>query len=204
MGLPRKRPLVTVVLGIDPGLDCGWAALDVGVGSPVYLDSGVLPRETRDAAFVELLVRFAPSLVAVEEVRGYGFDPARVAALIEAAKIGATLSALASGRGIHVEQATAIQWRKALCRNGSATDALIKRVILFRVPTWPKRSANHERDAAGCAIYGAERVRLKAAGLGVMLTDRVRSKRAAKRRAKATAPAAKWYSKTRPSASGKQ
>lgn len=161
-----------LVLGVDSGAHLGWCLLEAGararwVASGVASDVRVETDELCfDDARVPLTGPKAPSLIAVEVIlRVYQrerFGPSMATAIANAERVGGRVLGVAEARGIATERVTAPAWRKALTGRANADDALIAHVIRVRVLDWPKRSANHARDAAGVALFAALKADLAA------------------------------------------
>lgn len=148
-----------IVLGIDAGTHVGLAvlALDRGAFRHEWSSSGRWPMT---ALVSYVLSQHRPSLVVIEAPKGYGYSNARVANLLDAARIGGELAGIARSFGVEVIETHAQETRRALCGKGNASDKLVADVVRMRIHDWPKRSNCHARDAAIAAMFGALRVRL--------------------------------------------
>lgn len=159
------------VLGVDAGVHCGVAVLDVdlarGMGSFIHcgiLDAGdrigELRRMLNDEPFHPLVAFEIPSGVVYErDRRGAPSRPAMTKHLVEAAGIGRELRGVALALGFEVATATAGEVRAALCGRNNADDAAVESMLRLRCPTWPapRKTTNHERDAGAVAIFAALR-----------------------------------------------
>ena len=149
------------VLGIDLGVyNCGVAILDIERGVATYHEHyGAMP-----AAELVLLVahlRGRCDLLVVETTSGPHGGMGLAQAISAGRACAATNKHLfrigeAIGiAGIPAVEVSAQEARGALgCGN---TDATVKRWVTMQVKEWPKVSANHARDAAVAAIFGARR-----------------------------------------------
>jgi Holliday junction resolvasome RuvABC endonuclease subunit len=141
-----------MALGIDP--PHGYAILSTLPGAVFsWYAIGELRAEHRVEDLAELLVEARPDLVAIEDPRGYAYNPVRVKNLLETKGVAATLAQAARERGFRVFEAPAPEWRKAICGNATASDRAIKTAVRLRVRGWPGRTTTHERDGAGVAMY---------------------------------------------------
>ena len=113
----------------------------------------------------ELLMAHPVDLVAIERVRQLtgrapgGAGAAIGAAMSDAQWVGGELAGLARGFGFEVMTCAAGEWRAALTGKRNATDAEIATLVPLAVQGWPARSSSHARDAAGVALYAANRAR---------------------------------------------
>lgn len=155
-----------IVLGIDPGATIGLALLEVpAVGRPKWLWHGDTRRVQRaiasamDDAIASLGVRVPVDAIAVEEVRGYVYEKQRGAELFKTSQREGRLIEQAESCGFDPIMVSRADWRKALCGNGSADDAKVKRALTMQVVNMPTRTNAHVRDAAGVAIVGARMAR---------------------------------------------
>lgn len=165
---------VTRIIGIDPPL--AWAILELREGTSLYrhVAHGSLEWAMGDGALAEVVARFVPTLMGLELVdkvyprreKG-GISAAYATALYHSGVAAGALRVSAKGLGLRVVEVTAEQWRKALCGNAQATDKQVAQMVRLRVAGWPapgkpgeRTSTEHERDAAGVAIFVAERERL--------------------------------------------
>ena len=158
------------VLGIDPGTrSMGWSLL---LSAPrqrgykpcaEYLAKGTIAA-TEQA--VEDLVRALERLserkvdrLVLEEVSGTLFPHkgtkhglAAAGNLFATAKVGARVEAHMRAKGLAVATMPARRSRSLVGGKANASDATIKRAVLFLVKGWPKLSNVHERDAAVVAL----------------------------------------------------
>jgi len=157
-----------IVLGVDPGQNIGWTALDIHGAAARWIASGVARQLTIepgrilfDGDAVVLTGDCAPALIVVESVnRVYPrerFCTNMATAIATAERVCGQVLGAAAAALIPTEEVAAGTWRSALAGRANADDALVKKFVLARVTGWPRRSASHARDAAGAAIYGAMR-----------------------------------------------
>jgi Holliday junction resolvasome RuvABC endonuclease subunit len=167
------------ILGIDP--PNAWAILDVGRVA-TRIAHGTLDPE-RDLTDLEKLitVEYCPDLMAIELVeRVYprrdkgGISAAYATELYRSGVAAGDIRRLGKVLGLRVVEVTAEQWRKALCGVAQATDQQVAQMIRWRVIGWPapgkpgqRTSTEHERDAAGVAIFAGEREKLLAIRKGL-------------------------------------
>ncbi len=168
-----------ILVGLDPGsAKSGWCRVSVapptltGARQVTFLDAGTV--ESAPDHILALLTRV--DAVAVEKVEGYAFGGTGkgggvVAALIESSGVGRGISWLAHSKAIPCVEMSALEWRKTVLGQPSATDATIKRVIPSLIRGFPKTSNVHVRDAAGVALgtvwarrWSGVRVRVQPAG----------------------------------------
>jgi len=137
-----------IVLGIDTGPDQHAYVL-------LRFD------HSHSIAFVELGMADTPTLgglertytfAALERPAGFAYKPAIVCALLKTAYEAGCVCGQLQARGVPVVPLCAADWRRDVCGNGSATDAVIKDAVTRLVRGWPKRSNAHHRDAAGVAL----------------------------------------------------
>ena len=146
-----------VLLGLDVGVHTGYVVLTPSLpGRYRYVAHGVITGNYV-ASVGEVVDMWAPTLVAVEVPQGYVHEHARGKALLDAARLGGELVGHLRTVVERVEQVSAQEARKALCGRATATDAMVKAAVGYRVPTWPRRSNDHERDAALAAMFAFER-----------------------------------------------
>jgi Holliday junction resolvasome RuvABC endonuclease subunit len=148
-----------LILGADVGARTGWALLACDRAAS-FVACGELPRVGRADALEALIRSTRPDLVAFERPAGYAYDAARVKHLLAAAEIAGALADRAR-RHVEVVEYTATEWRGALCSRASATNPQVETMVRLRVTGWPapRKSNEHERDAAGVALYAYERAR---------------------------------------------
>ncbi len=162
---------MTVILGIDPGSRCmGFGVVSLAGGRPQYLASGVVrPRTAVLAerlgnlleATQELLARYAPSVMAVEDVF-VARDPRAALRLGQARGV---VIAAAAQRGIPVVEYSARSVKQAVVGGGGATKEQVQHMVvqILRLPDTPPADA---ADALGVAICHAH------AGAGASLRRR--------------------------------
>jgi hypothetical protein len=161
---PRQVSLLPrTVLGVDAGKRSGVALVDVGVRDCRILTRGVY-EQAELGPRVKSILDAGVDLVVIEVPDGtnYGKKP-NTAALLNARGVGERLAGFCEALGHRVLLCTALEVRGALrCRpkKGETGDAAVKRMIRTRVSNWPNVSADHERDAAAAAIFGALKVGL--------------------------------------------
>jgi Holliday junction resolvasome RuvABC endonuclease subunit len=154
-----------LILGIDPGpTEIGYAVLrrDTATRRGSYVDAGKFAVDARmcDELF---------GLVKVHGIGAVGVElPGRLhpdrnisrAALVSRSnqllatvKIQERIVGWLNGFGFYdVHEVTASDWRRGIVGRSSPSDAAIKVAIMRQVAGWPKRSNEHERDAAGVAL----------------------------------------------------
>lgn len=176
-----------IVLGIDPGASVTACTLirarfDAVLGLSYYRSDEV-PNEDLVGYLLDLPVH----VVGIERPRGiaYGSKGAGIVPhLMDAAHAAGVAEGIVEARrrrGDNVlawRSFPATEWRHRIVGKPSATDAEIANVIPRRVVDWPSRSNNHERDAAGAAVYAAQ-----TAGLQIFQREReaIEAKRLANR-----------------------
>ena len=148
-------------VGIDLGVtNHGVAILDIQNGVATYREHyGAMP-----AAELVLLVahmRGRCDLLVLEAATGPHGGMDRAQAISAGRAFAATnmhllrIGEAAGIAGIPIAQVTAREARGAL--GCGLTDATVKRWVTMQVKEWPRVSANHARDAAVAAIFGAKR-----------------------------------------------
>lgn len=150
------------VLGIDPGKRIGVALLDVGARQAVQVALGEWLGDTdEDLVSTRLLLgtwlrTHNPDLVAVERVVHVHGSSRMGSSYAEGLAwsnwVGGELAGLARALGAQVVTIAAGSWRAGLAGSRTASDAQIARAIRLRVPSWPMKSNEHQRDAAGVAL----------------------------------------------------
>jgi Holliday junction resolvasome RuvABC endonuclease subunit len=155
---------MSTILGIDPGSkQSGFAYLKAeeerGVWRFTFLRTGRLENDK----IRDLVNGTHWDVLAIERVQGLVYSSKGNGAsghLIATADfagelrgMGQTLARFAGG-GKRVTDFTAREWRKALVGKPNPENNEITPVVLRLVNGWPKRSNNHERDAAGVAAFG--------------------------------------------------
>ena len=148
-----------LVIGIDPGATIGLAAV---TGAGDYLASS--SADDLDVA-LEFVRRWSQTigadkvLLAIESVKQVypreRFTSKMATALLLAERQVGEIVATARHIGLDVLEVTAAQWRRAVVGGKSPSDARIKAVVSRVVKGMPTRSNAHERDALGCAVFGA-------------------------------------------------
>ncbi len=141
-----------LVVGFDVGATLGVAVLVEQWGGFSYSFAGSMRYGAIEWARCVAL-KLSPSLVAIETPSGYIHEHARGKALLAAARQAGELVGALRADGHTVVECSAVEWRKALCGRGTATDARVKQMVRTRVSNWPARSNAHERDAAGVAMF---------------------------------------------------
>jgi crossover junction endodeoxyribonuclease RuvC len=149
-----------IILGIDPGLQvCGYAVLDVDGGSEKVLEAGVF--RTDGSASLEqrlnqiavdiqaILDKFAPSVVAVEELYSHYSHP-KTAILMGHAR-GVILQRAAEA-GASVKSFAATRIKKSLTGHGRASKEQMQRSIqsILGLATVPE--PNDVADAIAAAL----------------------------------------------------
>lgn len=154
------------ILGIDPGLQvCGYACVEVDGGREIVIEAGVLrtthglPIEQRldeIAADIEsLLTRFAPDMVAVEEIYSHYAHP-RTAILMGHAR-GVILQTCARAH-IEIKSFAATRIKKSITGNGHASKEQMQRTIqtILGLPELP--SPPDVADAMAAALCCANSI----------------------------------------------
>lgn len=173
-------------IGFDTGsAHCGWAVLDIESGRTSHVDSGVIEvgylgagrgaKKQERLISAETLDQFTEhaqrllrgplvEAVAIEWHPRIANIPRFSADLGQQLKTAELLAGviygLCAASGRHVHLVTPEEWRLALCGGRQATDAQVKAVVSAVVAGWPKQSNNHERDAAGVAVFAERRAAL--------------------------------------------
>jgi len=147
---------MTLALGIDPGATTAWALLEVGAARASFVSKGSTTAGVAICALEQIMRDHRP-LVAIERVVNV-HGSARMGSsyaegLVHAAWIGGELAGIAHVIGCRVETVQAGVWRQALCTSRVASDGEVKQMVRLRVPDWPPKSNEHERDAAGVALW---------------------------------------------------
>ncbi len=148
------------ILGIDPGLQvCGYACLDGDCHSGTVVEAGVLrtsgelslERRLNQIAMdiQELLDRFRPDIVAVEELYSHYAHP-KTAILMGHAR-GVILQKSAA-MGLEVKSFAATRIKKSLTGNGRASKEQVQRTMqtILALPDVPK--PNDVADAMAAAL----------------------------------------------------
>jgi len=153
-----------IVLGVDPGKTTGLAVLEFKGTRVSYVEHAT----ATDPIAVVLCDMFDRGdladgkldLVAVEIAERANnrarFGPSMATGLLQANEAGneLLLALVRAGYTGATAKVTAANWRRFLCRRGSASDARIAAAVTRTVRGWPARSNEHARDAAGVAMYG--------------------------------------------------
>lgn len=155
-----------IILGLDPGSrSTGYAILDAERAMVSFVECGSLENDELAAWLYD--DAHDVGCVAIERIEGIAFapkGPGIVPHLLSASNAaGVAKGAAQLLSHVHIVEASAREWRKAIVGKANASDADVKRVVTLHVQGWPKVSNAHERDAAGVAMYAARRVRLEAA-----------------------------------------
>ncbi len=126
-----------IVLGVDPGLQvCGYAVIDADSGAEKFIEAGVLSTDN-SAALAErlnqiaaditsLLDRFAPAVVAVEQLYSHYKHP-KTAILMGHAR-GVILQKAAAAQ-TQIKSFAATRIKKSLTGNGRASKEQMQRAI---------------------------------------------------------------------------
>ena len=159
-----------IILGLDPGSHTtGYAILDAERATVSFVECGSLENEELAAWLYD--DAHDVDCVAIERIEGVAFAP-KGAGIVPHLLSASNAAGVAKGAAqllstnrarVHIVEASAREWRKAIVGKANASDADVKRVVTLHVQGWPKVSNAHERDAAGVAMYAARRVRLEAA-----------------------------------------
>lgn len=152
------------VTGLDPGSTAtAFARLSVvlveGALGIAFGECGDIPNEE----LARWVARDTSDILGIERPEGrvYSSKGAGIVPhLLQAANAagiarGAAEVANETRVAVSVLECPAVRWRKDVVGKGSATNAEVKAAVLRLVGGWPKRSDNHERDAAGVAIHAA-------------------------------------------------
>jgi crossover junction endodeoxyribonuclease RuvC len=171
--------MIRRVLGFDPGSGVtAIAMLDVDErGAVIRADSLVVsgkkePGHIPGLVFMRDLVSKedpATTIIAVETPEGAIWGGGgRAANVLATGVLSGRIAGWAIGQGYTVETASAQEWRRGLGCLGTvaeSADSAVSDMIRLRIPSWPSRSSNHARDAAGVALYVLERLKLRARGV---------------------------------------
>jgi len=153
------------VLGIDPGLvETGFGILEHGAGTPQVLDVGVIttpavdPLEVRlerlHAAIAQVIDRFAPGLVVIEDLYSeYKFPKAAIlmghargVICLAVRQAGAALLALAPA-----------EVKRVVAANGAASKAQVQRGVQMLLGLERSPRPSHVADALALALTGLSR-----------------------------------------------
>jgi Holliday junction resolvasome RuvABC endonuclease subunit len=155
---------MSTILGIDPGSkQSGFAYLKAEKSAKGWDFHFIRKGRIENEKILDLVNGTHWDVLAIERVKGivYGSKGGASGHLIDTADfagelrgIGRMLARFAGG-GKRVTSFTAREWRKALVGKANPENNEITPVVLRLVNGWPKRSNNHERDAAGVAAFGA-------------------------------------------------
>jgi len=161
-GIPSKSaPASCIVLGVDPGATTGFAHLAFYPrAAPVPLDVwDTAGDEEAIASFRLMLDGLDPvrTIIAIETVHavhgsermGSGY----ATGLVRSNHLAGIFEGIATERSFRVVRVIAGHWRKALAGSSRADDAAVARMVRLRVPSWPAKSNEHQRDAAGVALF---------------------------------------------------
>lgn len=151
------------VLGIDPGRRVGVALLEMtkaGHASGVRLATWTDESDSRlSDELLREVMRADIDVVGVERVeRVHGsarMGSSYAEGLARGNWIGGLLAGLARAQQVRVVTVEAREWRQALVGSRTASDAQVASMVRLRVANWPRRSNEHERDAAGVAIWAS-------------------------------------------------
>jgi len=148
------------VLGIDPGLQvCGYACLETDGSRELIVEAGVfrttseLPLEAKLHQIAEdieaVLVKFAPDIVAVEQLYSHYAHP-KTAILMGHAR-GVILQKSAAAN-VEVKSFSATRIKKSLTGNGRASKEQVQRTMqtILGLPEVPK--PNDVADAMAAAL----------------------------------------------------
>lgn len=162
-----------IVLGLDAGSsEIGIALLEVPPGAVGAVVRGRARLLGRGKHGIESTLRIIDNLesfvdlVAIEPPGGVhpGLlkqkGPGAALGVSRHAALGAKLAGRVRGHaealGMRVVEIPATEWRRALVGRNNASNATIERALRFRID-WTGRSNADERDAAGCALWAAQR-----------------------------------------------
>jgi crossover junction endodeoxyribonuclease RuvC len=124
-----------IVLGIDPGtLVVGFAAIEVGVGGPRFLEAGVIRTDRRSAAperlgeilrlITALIARIRPTAVVVERA----FAARNVQSALRIGEGRGVILACAASFGAHVFEIAPASAKKAVVGHGGAGKIQVARM----------------------------------------------------------------------------
>lgn len=158
------------IVGFDPGLaDTGYAVLEGGRGTLAILGTGVLRTRSVESLEVrlerlfegvqEVLARFTPDLVVVEDVFSASAVP-RTAILMGHAR--AVICLAGRQRKVEMVSVSPAEVKRAVTASGAAPKTQVARAMqaLLGLPAPPRPS--HVADALALAFTGLSRAR----GLG--------------------------------------
>lgn len=155
-----------LVLGWDPSVEGAyWALLDLDQRTRVYVARGRCRTEAAIGAKLDECVTMN-AIVGVETpVGGLGTERgddagsrARGAALMKTVKVAEFIRVMAMSKGlVETEVLSVGTCRKHLGLRHGAKDAHVKQALRAIIPTWPRLTNNHERDAATCAFAAGQR-----------------------------------------------
>jgi Holliday junction resolvasome RuvABC endonuclease subunit len=169
--IPRR------VIGLDPGLGhTGIATLDLDEAGRIIRAEPLVIHGSKTnipgLAFLRSYVAQnndpATTLICVEEPAGVMFGNHAAKHVLAGGVLAGRFTGWAMALGYQVETASAQEWRTGLgCRGTVAekADAAVADMVRLRIPSWPKVSNGHARDAAGVALYCLERMKLRARGV---------------------------------------
>jgi crossover junction endodeoxyribonuclease RuvC len=180
--------LSTRILGIDPGSrNAGYGVIEIDGTRVVPLDHGVIrvpPSESLGlrlqklhAAVVEVVARFRPQEVAIEEV----FTAHNVRSALVLGQARGVLLLAASSGGCEVHEYTARAVKKAIAGYGQADKAQVGQMVksLLGLPKVPASDAADALAIALCHAHSRD-MRRRAASEGI---DRVKGMRGSGRKA---------------------
>lgn len=153
-----------IIMGIDPGASVSAVttlrayfngAFGLNFLACEEVENELLPRYVQIAQF---------DVLGIERPSGYAYSgPAVVAALLDTAHAaGMARAAYEITRDVRqgLSEVPAPEWRRWIVGKPNASNAEVAVAVKARIPSWPKQSNNHERDAGGMAIYAAQVVAL--------------------------------------------
>lgn len=152
-------------MGVDPGLvETGYGVLEAGPSGPLIVDAGLVstpktaPLEGRlhalHQAMLQLLDRFTPALVAVEDLYSdYKFP--RTAILMGHAR--GVICLAACQREISVLPLAPAEVKRLVAANGCASKAQVQRGIQRLLGLAHPPRPSHAADALGVAATGLSR-----------------------------------------------
>lgn len=156
------------ILGFDPGVTHhGWAVLQPTPEGVIYIAGGDEVGEA-DSVMLRLLDGYRPRWVAIETPTVAYLRQAVKPVMAMCRQAGLALGMARHHRPLPTcHEASANVWRRNLLGNGSAKDAAIKTHIQTHIIGWPRRSNNHQRDAAGVALDALATLRLCATSVAL-------------------------------------
>lgn len=153
-------------MGVDPGLvETGYGVLEAGSAGLVILDAGLIavpkaqPLEARlqalHEAILQLLDRFTPQLLAVEDLYSQSRFP-RTAILMGHAR--GVIYLAGRQREVAILPLAPAEVKRMVAANGSASKAQVQRGVQRLLGLAHRPRPSHAADALGLAATGLSRV----------------------------------------------